>query len=62
MVTGRRFQTLAEAESYLTESGFRLVPGSDWRNDAGDDAGCYAIEDGYYGVLKGFRVEIRRRP
>ena len=37
---GRCFQTLAEAESYLTEIGFHLKPGTcDWRNAAGDDTG-----------------------
>jgi len=41
---------------------FEPIPDScDWRNEAGDDAGCrYAIHDEPYGVLKGFRVEINR--
>ena len=56
-----QFKSLADAEGFLTATGFCLVPGSaDWRNEAGDDAGCYVIEDGYYGTLKGFRVEINR--
>jgi hypothetical protein len=61
-VSGRHFQTLAEAEAFLLDQGFHLVPNTcDWRNAAGDDAGCYAIEGGHCGALKGFRVEIRRR-
>jgi hypothetical protein len=59
---GRCFQTLAEAESYLTEIGFHLKPGTcDWRNAAGDDAGVYAEEHDRYGHVTGWRVEIRRR-
>jgi len=55
------FKTLAEAEDHLIRQGFRLVPGTcDWRNEAGDDAGCYAIEREPYGTVKGFRVEIKR--
>jgi DNA invertase Pin-like site-specific DNA recombinase len=57
------FQTLAEAEQYLHLQGFRLVPGTaDWRNEAGDDGGVFAIHGGPYGTLKGFRVEIRPAP
>jgi hypothetical protein len=57
------FKTLADAEAFLVAAGFELVPDScDWRNDAGDDAGCcYAIEDWHYehyAALRGFRVEI----
>ncbi|WP_225644300.1 hypothetical protein [Bradyrhizobium australafricanum] len=45
---GQTFETLKEAEEFLSDIGFRLVPDScDWRNDAGDDAGCYAFEGGY---------------
>ena len=56
-----QFKSLADAEGFLTRAGFSLVPGSaDWRNEAGDDAGCYASADSYYGTLKGFRVEINR--
>jgi hypothetical protein len=59
----KRFSTLAEAEAFLQSQGFRLVPGTcDWTNAAGDDAGCYATEDGPYGTLNGFRVEIRLAP
>jgi hypothetical protein len=53
------FKSLADAEGFLTATGFELVPGScDWRNEAGDDAGCYYA---HYGTLTGFRVEINRR-
>ena len=56
----QQFPTLAEAESWLESQGFRLVPDScTWTKDAGDDAGCYAIEGGRYGTVKGFRVEIQ---
>ena len=35
------FKTLADAEAFLVAAGFELVPDScDWRNEAGDDAGC----------------------
>jgi hypothetical protein len=57
----KRFSTLAEAEAFLESQGFHLVPDScDWRNAAGDDAGCYPIEDGHYGAVSGFRVKINR--
>jgi hypothetical protein len=53
----KTFETLRAAEQHLTALGFRLVPGScDWRNEAGDDAGCYAIEA--HDIVRGFRVEI----
>ena len=57
-----KFKTLADAEAFLVAVGFKRDPDScDWRNEAGDDAGCrYAIHDEPYGVLKGFRVEINR--
>ena len=55
----RQFKSLADAEQFLIETGFKLVPNScDWRNEAGDDAGCYYALDGHYGTLTGFRVEI----
>ena len=55
------FKTLAEAEDYLRRLGFKPLPDScDWRNDAGDDAGCYPIEREPYGKIQGFRVEIIR--
>ena len=35
----RQFKSLADAEQFLIETGFKLVPNScDWRNEAGDDA------------------------
>jgi hypothetical protein len=58
----QRFDTLAEAEAYLIGHGFKLMPDTcDWRNDAGDDAGCYPIEREPYGTVEGFRVEINRK-
>ena len=55
------FKTLAEAEDYLIRLGFNPVPDTcDWRNDAGDGAGCYPIEREPYGTVTGFRVEINR--
>ncbi|WP_407122715.1 hypothetical protein [Bradyrhizobium sp. STM 3561] len=55
---GQTFETLKEAEDFLSDIGFRLVPDScDWRNAAGDDAGCYAVEGGY--VVK---IGAARRP
>ena len=54
------FKTLAEAEDYLIRLGFNLVPDTcDWRNEAGDGAGCYPIER-KPGTVTGFRVEINR--
>ena len=54
-----KFKTLADAEAFLVAVGFKRDPDScDWRNEAGDDAGCHVVEDRHYGVLKGFRVEI----
>ncbi|MCD9898121.1 hypothetical protein QIH85_42945 [Bradyrhizobium japonicum] len=51
---GRTFNTLKEAEDLLSDIGFSLVPDScDWRNAAGDDAGCYAVEGGGYSVKIG---------
>jgi hypothetical protein len=59
MTMTRQFRSLADAERFLIETGFKLVPNScDWRNEAGDDAGCYYALDGHYGTLTGFRVEI----
>jgi hypothetical protein len=56
-----QFKSLAEAEAWLLSQGFRLVDGTcKWTNDAGDDAGVYSI-DGYWGEVKGWRVEINRR-
>ncbi|UEM08314.1 hypothetical protein J4G43_026245 [Bradyrhizobium barranii subsp. barranii] len=53
-VDGRTFNTLKEAEDRLSDMGFSLVPDScDWRNGAGDDAGCYAVEGGGYSVKIG---------
>jgi hypothetical protein len=59
MTVTRQFKSLADAERFLIETGFKLVPNScDWRNEAGDDAGCYYALDGHHGTLTGFRVEI----
>jgi hypothetical protein len=59
MTMTRQFKSLADAERFLIETGFKLVANScDWRNEAGDDAGCYYALDGHYGTLTGFRVEI----
>jgi hypothetical protein len=58
----QQFKTLAEAEAYLFAQGFELVPDTgDWRNDAGDDAGCYPVVREPYGMIEGFRVVINRR-
>ena len=52
-------QTLAEAEDYLRRQGFKLLPDTcDWRNEAGDEAGCYPA--GRKARPEGFRVEIIR--
>ncbi|BBB96649.1 MULTISPECIES: hypothetical protein [Bradyrhizobium] len=51
---GRTFETLKEAEDFLADIGFHLVPDScDWRIAAGDDADCYAVEGGGYSVKIG---------
>jgi hypothetical protein len=56
------FRSLKDAEDWLVEQGFRLQPNScDWRNAAGDDAGCYVNLRGPYDTAVGFRVEIKRR-
>ena len=58
----QRFETLAEAEVYLIGQGFKLMPDTcDWRNAAGDDAGCYPIVREPYGTIEGFRVVINRK-
>ncbi|MHC6158350.1 hypothetical protein ACVSQB_42400, partial [Bradyrhizobium elkanii] len=55
------YETLKEAEDFLADIGFRLVPDScDWRNAAGDDAGCYAVEGGGYSVKIGGRIYSAR--
>jgi hypothetical protein len=55
------FESLADAEAFLTAQGFWLIPDScNWTNSAGDDAGVYSIVGGRYGAVKGFRVEINR--
>ena len=52
-------QTLAEAEDYLRRQGFKLLPDTcDWRNEAGDEAGCYPA--GRKARPEGFCVEINR--
>jgi hypothetical protein len=57
---GKASASLAERGG-LKAQGFRLVPDScNWTNAAGDDAGIYSI-DGYWGEVKGWRVEINRR-
>jgi hypothetical protein len=56
-----QFKTLAEAEEFLQSQGFWVVPNTcNWTNAQGDDAGVYSI-DGYWGEVKGWRVEINRR-
>jgi hypothetical protein len=56
------FSQLADAEAFLKSQGFWLIANTcNWTNIEGDDAGCYAIADGHYGAVKGFRVEINRR-
>lgn len=49
-----QFPTLAEAEEFLQAQGFRPTGVADWINEAGDDAGVYAIEQAW-------RVEINRQ-
>lgn len=56
------FVLIREAEQFLKNRGFRLVPDScDWTNDAGDDAGIYAVQHNELdGLVVGWRVEINR--
>jgi hypothetical protein len=58
---GFDFDTMEEAETFLVNHGFRLVPdGCEWINDAGIGAGIYMIETPRWPQTDVYRSPTRR--